>query len=212
MHADDWEAWLTAWNRQLLASYDPREYNAFVDSAVTAEVIASGWLDCPGANEQQLAAVEGRLGTPLPPSYRSFLQASNGFLQPGVIVPRLLGTDEVDWFRIAHQETIDAWTLGADASPAGLASGPDTFEHYLPSALQVSAVERVGTAVYLLNPMAVDGEGEWEAFYFAHWVPGVNRYASFRALMHAEREHWTARPPASRPQTNWETLRGIFRA
>ncbi len=214
MHAHDWKAWLTEWNRQLLASYDPREYNAFVAPAVTAQVIASGWLGFPGATEQQLAALEGRLGTPLPPSYRSFLQASNGFLQPGVIVPRLLGTDEVDWFRVAHQETIDDWTPGAGPGQVELASGPDGFERYLPSTLQVSALERVGTAVYLLNPKVVDGDGEWEAFYFAHWVPGVNRYPSFRALMHAEQEHWRARPPAlppSRPQTYWKILRGMFR-
>lgn len=214
MHAHDWEAWLTDWNRQLLASYDPREHNAFVDPAVTPQVIASGWLGFTGATEQQIAALEGRLGVPLPPSYRWFLQASNGFLQPGVIVPRLLGTDEVDWFRVAHQETIDAWNLGAGAGPEGFAGGPDAFEQYLPAALQVSAVERIGTAVYLLNPEVVDGEGEWEAFYFAHWVPGVNRYPSFRALMHAEQECWTAPPPPSPPsrlQTYWETLRWIFR-
>lgn len=59
-------------------------------------MIASGWLGFPGAGEEEIAALEDRLGTRLPPSYRSFLRASNGFLQPGVIVPRLLATDEVD--------------------------------------------------------------------------------------------------------------------
>jgi hypothetical protein len=195
----DWDRWLHEWNQQLLDRFDPNQYDAFVDPAVTPDVIASGWLGFPGAGEEEIAALETRLGARPPPSYRSFLRASNGFLQPGVIVPRLLGTDEVDWFRVAHQATIDAWKA---------------FEHHLPTALQVSAPERVGTAIYLLNPQVVDTAGEWEAFYFAHWVPGVRRYPSFRALMLAEQESWKAPPlppPPSRPKTYWDVLRWIFR-
>jgi hypothetical protein len=143
----------------------------------------SGWLGAPGDTETELVA----------------LQTSNGFLQPNVLVPRLLPAREVDWFRTAHQDTIDAWSHGA----------------YLPTALQVSAVEHGGTAVYLLNPRVVAADGEWEAFYFAHWVPGVDRYPSFRALMEAERINWTppSAPPPKRPSqwhALWSTLRWIF--
>jgi hypothetical protein len=100
------------------------------------------------------------------------------------------------------------------ASPGPTAHDPEAFEHYLPTALQVSAPERVGTAIYLLNPEVVNAEGEWEAFYFAHWVPGVRRYPSFRALMLAEQESWMALPlppPPSRLKTYWNALRWIFR-
>jgi hypothetical protein len=31
-------------------------------------------------------------------------------------------------------------------------------------------------------------DGEWEALYFAHWIPGAERYSSFWELMQAERE------------------------
>jgi hypothetical protein len=204
----EWERWLREWNGQLLERFDPDEAPALVDPAVTPTVVASGWLGFPGAPEAEIARLEDRLGARLPPSYRSFLLASNGFLQPGVIVPRLLGVDEVSWFRDSHKDTIDAWRQGAGSCAGG-------FEHHLPHALQVSAVERVGTAVYLLNPDVVGADGEWEAFYFAHWVPGVHRHPSFRALMLAEQESWLAPPPPPPPppwKTYWDAVRWIFRS
>lgn len=40
--------------------------------------------------------------------------------------------------------------------------------------------------VYLLNPRVVTPDGEWEAWYFAHWLPGAVRYRSFWDLMNDE--------------------------
>jgi hypothetical protein len=208
----DWESWLQNWNRELLARFDPTERNAFVDPRVTPAVLASGWLGFPGVSKGQLTELEARLGMVLPPSYRSFLQVSNGFLQPGVIVPRLLPINEVAWLRDVDPDTIAIWTEGLSHTegPADL----DSFEQYLPTALQVSARETVGTAMYLLNPGVTNGEGEWEAFFFAHWVPGVRRFASFWALMQAELEDLLAPappPPPSRLQTFIDAVRWIFR-
>jgi hypothetical protein len=208
----DWGAWLQRWNRELLARFDPAEYNAFVDPGVTPAVLASGWLGFPGVSEQQLAELEARLAMPLPPSYRSFLQASNGFLQPGVIVPRLLAADEVAWLRDVDPDTIEAWTQAA--SQTDCPAGSDGFEQYLAAALRVSARETVGTAMYLLNPGVMSAEGEWEAFFFAHWVPGVRRFPSFWAMMEAELDDLLAPappPPPSPLQTFVDTVRWIFR-
>ena len=208
----EWEPWLRHWNRELLARYDPTQDDAFVDPQVTPAVLASGWLGFPGASEGQLAELEARLGTTLPPSYRSFLRVSNGFLQPGVIVPRLLPASEVAWLRELDPDTIEAWT--DVASRTGGVADSDSFERYLPTALQVSARETVGTAMYLLNPRVMSADGEWEAFFFAHWVPGVRRFPSFRALMQAELEDLLAPappPPPSRLQTFMDTVRWIFR-
>jgi hypothetical protein len=207
----EWEAWLRKWNRELLARYDPTEYNAFVDPQVTPAVLASGWLGFPGLSDTQLAELEARLGTTLPPSYRAFLRVSNGFLQPGVIVPRLLPANEVAWLREGDPDIIDAWT--EVTSPTGGLDDRDGFERYLPTALQVSARERVGTAMYLLNPLVASGDGEWEAFFFAHWVPGVRRFRSFWELMQAELEDLVAPappPPPSRLQTFVDAVRWIF--
>jgi hypothetical protein len=207
----EWQRWLAEWNREILAHYDPTEHNAFVDTTlVTPAVLSSGWLGFPGASEAQLAELELRLGVTLPPSYRSFLRASNGFLQPGVIVPRIFSAKEVSWLRDIDPGTIDAWT---DASPDAVVD-PDEFVQYLPTALQVSARETVGTAMYLLNPRVTTADGEWEAFFFAHWVPGVRRFPSFWALMEAELQDLLAAappPPPSQAQTFMDTVRSIFR-
>jgi hypothetical protein len=57
---------------------------------------------------------------------------------------------------------------------------------YLQTALQIS--EEGDSAVYLLNPLVVTPEKEWEAWFFANWLPGATRYRSFRDMMQAERE------------------------
>lgn len=208
----DWETWLRTWNRELLARYDPTQYNAFVDPQVTPAVLASGWLGFPAASEGQLAELEARLGMTLPPSYRSCLRVSNGFLQPGVIVPRLLPASEVAWLRDVDPGTIETWTEAA--SRTGGAADPDGFEQFLPTALQVSARETVGTALYLLNPRVVSADGEWEAFFFAHWVPGVHRFPSFWALMQSELDDLLAPAPPPHPtrlRTFMGAMRWIFR-
>ncbi len=207
----DWEEWLQTWNRELLTRYDPARYNAFVDPRVTPEIVASGWLGAPGASEARIAELETRLGTTLPPSYRSFLRVSNGFLQPGVIVPRLLPIEEVAWLRDVDPETIEIWSDGLSSSGDVEADFP---ERRLSTALRISARETVGSAIYLLDPQSVNAEGEWEAWYFAHWVPGVDRFPSFRALMQSELDKLLAPPPPPPPgraKTFVDVVRWIFR-
>jgi HEAT repeat protein len=42
--------------------------------------------------------------------------------------------------------------------------------------------------IYLLNPQVVASDGEWEAWRFAHWIPGAERFPSFELLMRSEHE------------------------
>lgn len=58
------EPWLQKWYRELLARYDPTEYDAFVDPQVTPAVLTSGWLGFPGVSEGQLAELEARVAMP----------------------------------------------------------------------------------------------------------------------------------------------------
>jgi hypothetical protein len=190
----DWPTFLHDWNETLLTfARDTDDLDDLSeDEDSPTEQIFSGWLGYPGASEQQVYDLEQRLQTRLPPSYRSFLLASNGFRQPGNTVPRLYSIPQVDWYRNTDQATIDIWLQGFQESRKMYPNAPapleDAFEPDLPFTLQVSAEEQAGTAVYLLNPQKVSEDGEWEAWFFAHWVPGVNRYASFWELMKAERD------------------------
>jgi hypothetical protein len=180
----EWQPWLQEWNRELLARYDPTEHNAFVDAQVTPAVLTSGWLGFPGVSEEQLAELELRLGRDAPSLISLLSTLSNGFLQPGVIVPRILRPMKWVGCETSIRTPLTFGQRGCRARD-GVAD-PDAFEQYLPTALQVSARETVGTAMYLLNPQVASAEGEWEAFFFAHWVPGVQRFPSFWALMQAE--------------------------
>lgn len=176
----EWAAWLADYNRELIERLHLDEYSSFRDPRVTAELVAAGWLGSPPADEETLATAEGRLGTRLPPSYRSFLAVSNGFLQPDLIVPRLRSADEIGWYGDIAPESVAIWAEFAE---------PDDAIGRLAGCLQVSDVELVGDAVYLLDPTGHAEDGEWDAYFFASWVPGVERYPSFHALMEGKRDH-----------------------
>lgn len=151
-----------------------------------------------GAAEAQIAKSEARLGMRLPPSYRSFLEVSNGLALPGDM-PVFLPVEEIGWLRDLDPEAIRAWMEGVKAygtlEPVpdeeyfvyGERQNPSSLRHeYLQTALQVSDQEQADTAVYLLNPQVIDEQGEWEAWSWAHWKAGADRYRSFWELMQAE--------------------------
>ena len=140
---------------------DPR-----VVAGVPEPKIQERWLGEPPASEQQITALESRLSCALPPSYRSFLAASNGFQQQSPFIQRLYSADEVDRFGVRNKAWADAYR-----------------EMYpnLASCLQISAVG--DSAVVLLNPDAVSPDGEWQTDFFANWNPGAHGYRSFREYM-----------------------------
>jgi SMI1 / KNR4 family (SUKH-1) len=190
----EWESWLANWNRELLERIDPALENRLTGVGitlethllrygVTPETRASGWLGYPAAAEDQIRRLETRLGKTLPPSYRAFLKASNGFRQPQMLVWRILPAEEVDWFRVRNQQTID------------MLKSYDLED--LSDTLEISAREIAGSAVYLLNPKAVTADGEWEALYYAHWhAPNCIQHSSFWDLMQREYKYsvlWQAR-------------------
>lgn len=185
----NWQDLMTAWNQDLLADED-------IQAGLPPEVLAAGWLGYPGATEEQIQQLEERLGTPLAPSYRAFLRFSNGWRATGHFIPALWSTEEVEWFAVRNQETIDAWQATTGDLPPepdedyfdyGEEGAGDGFRlEHLQAALEISDQERAGTAVYLLNPQIVTPEGEWEAWFFAHWIPGATRYRSFWELMQHE--------------------------
>lgn len=192
----NWKDLMTLWNQELLADEGIR-------AELPPEVIASGWLGSPGATEAQIARLEERLGTSLPPSYRQFLQFSNGWRDTGHFIPAIWSTEEVEWFAVRNQGTIDAWLDGEGTGEREQNLVPDAEylnygedganegsfpAAYLQTALEISDRERAGTAVYLLNPQIVTPDGEWEAWFFAHWIPGARRYRSFWDLMQDEHQ------------------------
>ncbi|MEV0491140.1 SMI1/KNR4 family protein [Streptomyces atratus] len=92
MDIDNWKFFLERWSRQWLAAQtllDPEK--------VDEEAFAAGTLGFPAAGEQDAAALEHRLGTALPPSYRAFLRVSNGWRNAGRSVHLLGIAERVHW-------------------------------------------------------------------------------------------------------------------
>lgn len=137
----------------------------------------------PGASEEELRAAEIRLGTPLPPGYRAFLATTKGLGSPVPSVGRLRGADELVWLRDEDPELVRIWAE---------ASGDDA----LAGTLVVSDEE--DAARVLLNPAVTDEAGEWEAWFFAYWVPGAEVFASFGALLDELHERYVRDERAAR--------------
>ncbi len=165
--------------------------------ALPAEAIRSQWLGYPPASDEQIRQVEVRLAIGLPPSYRAFLQVSNGWRATGLRLGEMWSTEKIEWFRTGHQDVIDAWFAGVRSQAGPLAVPDEKYfvygddqmsynirDEYLQTALELGDI--VDNSVYLLNPQIVTSDGEWEAWFFAQWLPGACRYRSFWDLMQAE--------------------------
>jgi hypothetical protein len=138
-----------------------RDWREFLEGIREADLEA-------GASAEEIADAEQRLGTTLPPGYRTFLATTNGFGPVGHVIRRLRPVAEISWLRDEDPELIRIWAE---------ATGDDALAKTL-----VVSDEADGARV-LLNPAAVDEEDEWEAWFFAHWVPGAEQYGSFRELL-----------------------------
>ncbi len=184
----NWQGLLDQWSRLVLS--EPAMRRTLPD-----EARATGSLGRPGVDEQRIQVVEARLKRRLPPSYRAFLQASDGW-HTGLGEARLFSLEEIDWFAARFPEVLDAWIQGASmfggAEPAleylhRIDGGAQDTELVRNEDLRACLCVGVGDdAYYLLNPRGITQAGEWEAWFFATWLPGAECYRSFWDLMQAE--------------------------
>ncbi|GAA0458344.1 hypothetical protein Aca07nite_64670 [Actinoplanes capillaceus] len=165
--AEQWRVYLAGYSADLLRVADAVRLHELGD-----ERRASGWLGFAGAGQDALAAVEERLGVTLPPGYRAFLEASDGWLEMGPFVWTMRTTVDVGWLRDIEPELCDAG---------------DEDDELMARALLVSA--DADACYWLLDPADVSDNGEWAAYVWASWYPGLgDRFDSFADLVAAERE------------------------
>lgn len=178
---------MTDWNKFILSS----ELAVFID----LETDEQEWLGNPPATEAQIAQLENRLGVRLPPSYREFLQFSNGWLgtEETDAVPKLLPVDKVDLFIKLSPHEVNAWQLAMTGTT------PPTPEEYrqkssdpnyedfplefLQTAIQIN--EPVDNVYVLLIPDIVQDQ-EYETWAMAAWMSGSIRFPSFWHFMQNE--------------------------
>jgi SMI1 / KNR4 family (SUKH-1) len=181
----DWQEVLKLWSDAILAS---GEYSHLL----AANAPAQKWAGFPPATEAAIAKAEQRLKLRLPDSYRRFLKVSNGWWLAGTSGPtRLWAVEEIRPLAEVDPETVAVWTAmedpPADADPGELPNS------HVTAVIQISD-DNDGR--YLLNPLIKLRGHEWQAAFFAHWVPGAQCYESFGRLMEAKFEAFLAAHPS----------------
>ena len=152
----DWPTFLSRWRRELgdaglLDEWDPHDPMAGVI----------------GASEEAIAAAEARLGTRLPPSYRTFLTATDGWPVTGYwIVPGFRGVADVGWFRDVEASWYEIWR---DLDALNHALGEDVA--LMERALVVSDPDSYKAV--LLDPANMDPvTGEWRRWHLSNGGSG----------------------------------------
>jgi len=162
-------------------------------SDLTPEALSTGWCGLPPATESEILRAEERLGITLPPSYRSFLSISNGWRPFSDFIEQLLPVMEIQRFQSANLEDLELIQKYFPESDVSDDEYLDYQTHiealrprYYPECLLVGrGWDGGGGEIVLLNPHIVSADGEWEAIFFANWVPGNRRYRSFFDLIKA---------------------------
>lgn len=184
-----WNEFLHRWSLQLCGD---EEFVLTQDDST----IESGWTGAAPATGDEVAQLEARLGRVLPPSYRTFLLTSNGFItansveriRPAAEV-RPFSIDESDWIDIWLEAGSEAPSLSIDEHIATRGEEPYCARwELLADTIQVS--DTTDGAVYLICPTVTDEHGEWEAWLFATWLAGAQRFASWWDLLTAEHDRW----------------------
>lgn len=194
-----WKPFLENWSRKIIASKD---FTYFINrlgsdypGSYTPEVLSSCWLGYPGATEKEISQREAYLGINLPPSYREFLKVTDGWKTIEFeMIPRIWPVAQIEWLKVTEPDWV--WSEVQNAFPVSdedyFVYGNDESNYYrgkyFETALDISDREYAGTAKYLLNPQVINKDGEWEAWFYAHWLPGVIRYLSFWEMMQGRYE------------------------
>jgi hypothetical protein len=197
MTVAEWKRFLDTWSQEALTLV--KQGDPSYRSDLARRALQRGTLTFPGATEEEIAATEQRLGTPLPESYRRFLQASNGFVVIALDVDDapLWPAESLRWLKDGEPDFLRAWT----ADPYSVSNadyfryGPDQDPvhirtRYLPDMLQLSPY--VEAAVLLMNPRIRTQEGEWEGWDMGDAYPGAFRFQSFERLMQGLRNRTLA--------------------
>jgi hypothetical protein len=181
---EDWRRLMDDWNARVFRM-DPARLELYSMRHPQAYAARSGARE--PAKDSEIAALEKRLGTSLPPSFVSFLRHSNGYAlfdYPEAI----FGTQEIEWFVTHNKEYADIWNAERDEVDDELYGQYGAHQsqvhlraEYLYSCLQISDV--IDGFVCLLNPKIVNPNGDWEAWDFGSKIPGAVRYRSFWEMM-----------------------------
>lgn len=178
----DWRTFLRRWRDEWVPSEDEA-----MELAEGETTLAELRPEEPPASEAEVADAERRLGTRLPPSYREFLLAGNGWRLHDDSVHRLGAAHEIGWFgdpfdmtplyrSSLHERSTEQEVLAAGMWQRALQLETDSDMSYV-----------------LLDPGDTDEDGEWALYVYKGWSGEYPaRYPSFRAYMQRRYESFHA--------------------
>jgi len=188
------------WIILMNAMLNPEEWLTFLRKYAAASD-AKEWPGNSGASEQKLAVAEEQLKIKLPPSYRAFLNASDGWRFASDTTPIIRAVENVHWFRKEHKDWYEAYQMSVE--PFSVMEKDyfdyakhDCAEFEIKHLAQALCISEIGDdAVVLLNPMVIWPDGEWETWFFSNSSPGATRYRSFADWMCEELDQPLERTP-----------------
>lgn len=160
----EWREFLGSYSADYLKVATEAELACFDDVQ-----LANRWFGYEPATEYAVRRAEERIGRQLPPSYRNFLLASNGWRCIDRFVDELRTVDEIDLLPTADPEL---WQVWADSEDAAL------LEH----CVLVSGAS--DGDYWLLDASTVRADEEWTAYsWMAHDGLDPEACPSFGALV-----------------------------
>jgi len=157
------------WN-QLIREISSEALRIEDEEVYGEDVRKSGWIGFEGAIAAEIATVEERLNINLPNDYKQFLETTNGMMPFPILNPPLVGVSQIRYL-------------------------VDVVEPYFAEIIQNSYIREgddLRHAVLISNYpdeqlvwlIPIDPEKpQWEMWFYAHWIPGVERFPSFRSYM-----------------------------
>lgn len=141
------------------------------------------------ASDDEIMKLQERLSLTLPPSYKTFLQVSNGFRIVNQLFGNLFSADKVQRLIDFDPSFVNTWYRNdmetvTDEMYFDYSENQRTEwirANYLKECIAVS--DWFDGGIILLNPAIRYGD-EYEAWAFANWYPGAVRFKNFWELMH----------------------------
>lgn len=182
----NWYPFLKQWSKEFFRSSLFDEYNYYNFDTMPEDAKEKQWMGLPGLSEAQIVEVEQKLGTRLPPSYRQFLQVTNGWPYMHEDFMELWSADRIDWrgggdFYLKEYFSEEAESMPDEEYFDYSTQDSDIIRSaHLQAALEIGSND--GNDYYFLNPLAKNKNGEWEAWYWRK-EGGATRYPSFWHMM-----------------------------
>lgn len=110
----EWRPFLERWSAEWADGKDAKNDAGDEREDGDREAREARWLGFEPAGEERILALEDRLGCPLPPSLRSFLQVTDGWRHAGDSIPLLAGTGGIDWCADPHGLRLASGPGGVD--------------------------------------------------------------------------------------------------